>query len=143
MFMATVTKKSAKKPKASTPAMAFHGSTKDGTKHVVGIGNLRVMIVPDGDFWFAQGMEIDYAAQGSSLADVKKKFEAGLRATIHEHLRIYGNIEKILRVAPTAVWQEFVFAPPGTRKLYSQLSMHELSALLPFQQIEYIEQRAA
>jgi hypothetical protein len=140
--MAAKTKNSAKKKEKVSPTVAFHEAKQDGT-HVVGIGNLHVMIVPDGDCWFAQGIQIDYAAQGSTLEDAKVQFEDGLKATIHEHLRIYGNIEKMLRVAPNAVWQEFVFAPRGARKLYSQISTHKICELLPFQQIEYQMECAA
>ncbi|MGH8247905.1 MAG: hypothetical protein ACREUU_15905, partial [Gammaproteobacteria bacterium] len=91
----------------SIPATAFHGKAEDGT-HVVGIGNLRVILFQEGDLWFAQGLEIDYASQGDSLEDVKKQFEDGLGATIEEHLRVYGNIDKILNVAPSEVWKEML-----------------------------------
>src|ERR1039458_1707330 len=89
IFMAKI--KAKKKGKLSTTA--FHGVSHDGIHHVVGIGNLRVVIVPDGDFWFAQGLEIDYAVQGASEKDAKKKFEDGLEHTIEEHLKIHGTIE--------------------------------------------------
>jgi hypothetical protein len=47
---------------------AFHGMTEDA--HVVGVGNLRVVIIPDGDGWFAQGL----AARGrnSDFSDSSK-----------------------------------------------------------------------
>ncbi len=83
--------------------MAFHGKAKDGT-NIVGIGNLRVVIIEDEGTWFAQGLEIDYAVQAKSLATVKKAFEDGLAATIHENLRIHGTIEALLKPAPPEVW---------------------------------------
>lgn len=113
-----------KKKTKPTHAMALHASI--GDKHVVGIGNLRVVIVPDEEFWFAQGLEIDYAVQGNSEDDVKKKFEDGLEATIGQHLKIYGNIEKLLQTAPPSVWKEFVGDTGGKRKFYSQLTAHDL-----------------
>ena len=98
-------KKGSKKPAIKTAALEI----SKGDQTVVGILNLRVAIVQDGRFWFAQGLDIDYGAQGSSLDDVTEQFESGLVATIHrrhsEHLKIYGTIENVLQVAPPTVWK--------------------------------------
>jgi len=82
-------------------AKAVHAKkrTDKGTAHVVGIGDLRVMIVEEEGHWFAQGLEIDYAADGLSLDDVKRRFEQGLASTVSEHVKIYGSIQHLLRVA--------------------------------------------
>ena len=69
--------------------------------HIVGIGNLRVYIVKDGDYWCAQGLEIDYLAQGKTIADAQKAFEQGLAATIHENLNLNNTIEPVLKGGPT------------------------------------------
>jgi hypothetical protein len=128
-----------KKKKKET--MALH--VKAGDTHVVGIGNLRVVIVPDGKFWFAQGLEIDYAVQGNSEAEAKKNFEMGLEATIEQHLMIHGHIEKLLKVAPPGVWKEFLSDPAGKKKFYSQLTAHDLTAKLPYAGIQYLVARDA
>ena len=52
-------KKKTKSSRAQETTTAFHGVSSDGSHHIVGIGDLRVVIVPDGDFWLAQGLEID------------------------------------------------------------------------------------
>jgi hypothetical protein len=131
--------KAKKKGVGKVSTFAIHGKDNDGT-HVVGIGNLRVVISTEDGIWFAQGLEIDYAAQGNSLADAKKQFEDGLRQTIEEHLRVYGNIEKILTVAPKEIWKEMLFNDSCLRKRYSQVSVHEgLHASLPFENIQYLE----
>jgi hypothetical protein len=128
-----------KKKKASNPdTVALHGHSSDGSFHVVGIGNLRVVIVPDGKFWFAQGLEIDYAVQGSSEQDAKRKFEYGLEATVEAHLMVHGTIEGLLRVAPPEVWKEFLGDPSGKKRLYSQLTSHVLQSKLPFDGIHYL-----
>lgn len=124
------------------PTTAFHGQGGDGT-HVVGIGNLRVALFEEDGFWFAQGMEIDYLAQGDSLEDVKAQFENGLSATINEHLQANGDIAKMLRVAPQEVWTE-VMCHKSTTRFFTQISAHaplqEFPAgLLPFQGIEYLK----
>ena len=112
-----------------------------GATHVVGIGNLRVMIMNDDGSWFAHALEIDYAAQGSSFKDVKRRFERGLAATIDEHLKVYNSIEKLLKPAPKDLWVALVHAAKMGR-LYSQISVHVHKAL-PFQNIEYYEPKAA
>ena len=121
----------------NVPAMAFQASTSNGAKHIVGIGNLRVMILQAGNFWYAQGMEIDYAAQGASVDEVKERFGVGLKATIYEHLTIYGSIKNLLVAAPKPVWDEFYESVTGKIKArYSQVSAHEM---LPFENIDYYE----
>jgi hypothetical protein len=118
-------------------AMAIHKT--DGSTHIVGIGNLRVIICQDGDSWFAQGLEIDYAANGHSLDEVKKNFQTGLKGTIDLHIKAYGNIEHFLRVAPQEVWKE-LHTYPGTNYRYTQVSLHEdLLKTLGYQGINFIE----
>jgi len=93
--------------RAKDGANAVHEHTPDG-QHAVGIGNLRVFLMPDGDFWFAKGFEIDYATQGETFEQAKENFASGLAATIDLHIQMYGNIERLLR--PSDVVQELVQA---------------------------------
>lgn len=111
--------------KKHSPAKAFHGQTSEG-EDLVGVENLRVVIVRDGDYWFAQGLEIDYAAQGKNVADVKRRFQDGMCATIHEHLRMYGNIEQFLRPAPREVWKELFYDATASLSKHSQVSCHSV-----------------
>lgn len=70
-------------------------------EHVVMFNDLRVLISGDNDKgWFARGIEIDYFAGGESLEDVQRNFAIGFEATVKEHLKRYGNIERFLRWAP-------------------------------------------
>lgn len=135
-------KKAKKKAKTVT---AFHAEMKDGTS-LVGIGNLRVVITREAGQWYAQGLEIDYLAQGSSAQDVKRQFEDGLCSTIHEHLRKFKSIGKLLEPAPGAVWKELFYDKLASLKEYSQISSHCLTENMPdaaksfpFEQIQYIE----
>jgi hypothetical protein len=132
-------------------------STKSGTKlahvadaesnlHGVGIWNLRVLIVPDGRFWFAQGIEIDYGVQGDSVEDAKKKFGKGLAATIHHHLTIFGGIDRLLKVVPNDVWKDLWKSKLKANLKYDCISIHDImpkakSDLLPFEVIQYCEVR--
>lgn len=139
--------KKEKKPGNALATTAVHG--KAGSNHVVGIGNMRVIICQEGDnLWFAQGLEIDYAADGTSLSEVKKNFESGLCATIGLHIKAYGTIEKLLKVAPASAWVELL--KEGTRMRYSQISFHEgnrnafcFPSNFPFTGIDYLERKAA
>lgn len=120
-------------------AVAIHA--KSGVTHLISIGNLRVMIINDDGSWFAHALEIDYAAQGSSIKTVKSRFERGLAATIDEHLKMYGSIDKLLKPAPEDVWVELVQAVE-MGCFYSQISVHQIKAL-PFENIQYYEPKAA
>ncbi len=140
--------KKAKKTRASkeidATTAAVHGASSEG-EHIVGIRNLHVSIVQDGSFWFAQGLEIDYVAQGDTIDDARTKFEDGLAATIHENLRIHGTIEPMLQVAPQEVWKELLLNQDAIADRYSQVSVHQvpeiMRSVLPFQSIAYLELR--
>jgi len=118
--------------------IAIHKKT--ASKDVIGIGNLRVMITNDDGSWFAQGLEIDYAAEGTSLSVVKNNFEQGLLATIVNHLQTYGSINYLLHPAPQPVWVELAKAAM-MRNIYSHVSVHgKIQDKSPFEQIVYFEQ---
>lgn len=124
---------------------ALHGSDNHGS-HVVGMWELHVVIVPDGDCWFAQGLEIDYAAEGDSLEDAKEKFQSGLAATVHEHLKVNGRIDGLLRVAPQEAW-DLAFAASAKPHEFSQVSTHQIAeqseSIPPFRGIQFIQQQVA
>jgi hypothetical protein len=112
-------------------ADAIHISKKKGERatHVVGVGDLKVMILRDGNReWYAQGLEIDYIAQGSSMEAAKTAFERGLTATIELHLRNYGTIRKLLKVAPPEVWEEFYQRATSTYG-FNQITQHDLACV--------------
>ena len=116
---------------------ALHRVEEGGT-HAAGIGNLRVVLVPDENFWFAQGLEIDYAAQGDSLEDAQENFQDGLSATIHEHLRVYGTIRGMLRVAPQEAW-DLVLKAGAKPHPVRQVSFQAVEDVpLPFDNIQFI-----
>ena len=118
--MSTETKTLARSTPQSS-AKVFHGT--DGATHVVGIGPIKVIICHDGDAWFAQGVDIDYAANGSSLSNVKRNFEIGLAGTIDLHIKLYGNLKKFLKPAPQDVWDEL--HDIGTHHAYVHVSFHD------------------
>ena len=123
-----------KKPAAAT---AVQITSESGDEHFVAIGNLRVMLFNDDGSWFAQGLEIDYAAQGDTLEEVQERFQEGLGATVDLHLRMNGSILSVLRAAPPEVWAEFYTQRPTTKR-FSQVSLH-----LPFAGIEYYSESEA
>lgn len=132
------------KKTSTEAATAVQFSHKDGEHHVVGLGNLRVVIIPDGKFFFAQGLEIDYCAQGATVADVKKKFEAGLKKTINQNLKVHGSIKPMLRAAPDEVWQELVLDSHAMPHRYFQVSGHHTPhKALPYEGIDFLVTSAA
>ena len=122
--------------KEHKPTTAFQVSNPEASEHVVGIGHLRVLVSQYDDDWIAQGLEIDYFAEGSSLDDVKASFQEGLAATIREHLKLYGTIQGILKTAPQDAWSEF-FASSKCL-VHSQITFHNT----PFTGIAFYEKAA-
>ena len=130
---------------AAGDTKAVHLEDEDG--QAVAIWNLSVLIVPDEEFWFAQGIEINYGAQGDSEEDAKSNFEAGLLDTICLHLRVHGHIKNLLKFAPSRV---LVGAAKNKSLIqrFAQVSFHDIADVnvqqaLPFSGIEYRVLRAA
>ncbi|MEW6038544.1 MAG: hypothetical protein AB1648_09885 [Pseudomonadota bacterium] len=115
-----------------------------GSNHAVAINAMRVIIVQDGDdAWFAQSLDIDYAAGGSSLENAQRNFETGLSATIKAHLERFGHIERIMRSPDLGDWVPLL-SRQGKEFEYSTVESHELkdsvlSEHLPYTGISYIE----
>jgi hypothetical protein len=120
-------KKTTKKTKnKSKPASAFHAATAAGDA-IVGVRNLRVLVTKAEGYWFAQGLEIDYAAEAPTLEALKTRFEEGLSLTIRENLKVYGDISRVLVPAPAPAWRDFYHA--DLRLIHSQMSFHEAACL--------------
>jgi hypothetical protein len=95
------------KRKAGHQTTALHGLTSDG-RDIVMIDKLRVAILRDGDTYVAQGLEIDYAAEGSTIDEAKDCFAQGLMLTLHENIRVFGRIDNVLRTVPPQLWQDLM-----------------------------------
>jgi len=122
--------------------IASHVEGDDG--HAVCIHSLRVLIEPDGDGWFAQGLEIDYAAGGDSIEDVKRRFEEGLRATIQENLREFRTLDHMMVPAPPEEWRRF--ARQSEKYAFQMVSFfrrEDAPQNFPYESITYLEPRVA
>ena len=78
-----------------------------GDNNIAAADILRVLLLKDAGGWFAQGLEIDYAAGGSNIAETKTNFETGFCKTVHEHLILHGTIDNLLKVAQREALDEF------------------------------------
>ena len=105
---------------------------------IVGIENLHVILVQQGDGWVAQGIELDYAAGGESQDDVKARFERGLIRSIHLHLNEFGDLDR-LNVPATGAVLAGLLPAEGTM-LFHSVSFHEYEPpeAFPFREISYM-----
>lgn len=131
----------AKKTFSSTTAQALHLEHEDKEHQAVMLWNLSVLVVPDEEFWFAQGLEINYGAQGTTAEEAKQNFQSGLIATIHQHLKVHGHIEHILKFAPDKILREAAQNKSFITDL-GQVSFHEIldataQEKVPFTGIDY------
>ena len=142
-----------KKAKKKISGGLFH--LQDENCEAVILSSLRVFVTNEGEGWFAQGLELDYAASGDSLENVKENFENGLIDTIHEYLKIYGSLEKFIKTAPQEAWEpllkmlnkpkqyhlsmQVVFFPEDAQDQQAV----EMDDGFPFKQIAYIESQTA
>ena len=99
-------------------------------KHLIFIDSLRVILFQDAGLWCAQGIEIDYLACGKTPEETKANFERGLFETIKLNIARFGNIEKLLKFAPTNEWQN---------KGFSLVEQKPLSSEAPFKTVQYLQ----
>lgn len=55
--------------------------------------------VQDGSFWYTQGREIDYGAQGDTAQESFDNFVEGLRMTLELNTKKYGSVDHLEPVA--------------------------------------------
>jgi hypothetical protein len=113
---------------------------------------LQVILAPEAGMWVAQAIEIDYAAAGDSLEDVKERFEDGLASTIHTHLEMFGNLDSLIVPAPPKQWRD-LWEQKGKRlSRFSQTTLHQvversefenLAQFFPFETINYYTTQAS
>ena len=121
------------------PPLAAEGTVGSG-EHFAFFGNIRVIVMRDGNFWFAQGVEIDYFAQGDTVEQVQRNFERGFVATVQTCLDLHGTITPLLKWAPIEAF-EGMDDPRAYN--YTQVSLHEvfpnkeLLQKVPFDSFEY------
>ncbi len=113
--------------------------------HAVWFDTLRVLITKEDGCWLAQGLEIDYAVDGDSLVDVKRRFEDGLTMTIVSNLRVYDSIKPLLQVAPQDVWDKWNDAKNALRRFeHSQIIVTpQKQTELPFDGIAWLNATTA
>jgi hypothetical protein len=123
--------------KGDDAAKAVKTDLPDGKSQAVGIWNLHVLVVPEGNGWFAQAFEIDYGVQGSNPEEVKKRFEEGLAATIQHNVDIFGGIKNMLH--PNQDWFALKAQTEGCEYDYSCVEVFDISPKLAdrFTQIQY------
>ena len=126
---------------------AVHSVTTHGD-HVVALGNINVLLLEEGGCWYAQSLEIDYTAQGSSYDEVKQNFEVGFLSTIRANIKLHGSIAPLLVPAPSEIWKETLNLDDGARR-FSCISIQLRESLqedvmnfLPFKGINYLRSEA-
>lgn len=84
-----------------------HKVKGDGNHEVTVTLNVHLTrddVGPGKPYWFAQGLELDYFAEGHTVEEVKHNFVNGLMESIAENIKIYGNLDKFVRPAPQEAW---------------------------------------
>ena len=125
-----------KKGKGNPHAVAVH--VEKESAHLVGLGKIRVIVFKEDGAWIAQGLEIDYAASGTTKGEAQKNFEIGLEGTVDLHIKIHNGIESLLKVAPAEIWKGLSGSAAEYR--FTQITFHDgLFAALPYKGIDYFE----
>jgi hypothetical protein len=106
------------------------------------MGPLRVHIVYEDGAWFAQGLELDYAAEGATLAQAQEHFERGLMSTVL--LNTTGSSEetesklrKLLHPAPSSAWEECL-GDVLAERIKPDRRTSDAVRLLPFDSVLYL-----
>lgn len=125
---------------SSSSARAAHVAS--GSRHRVMLNDVRVVIVQDGDGWFAQGIDINYGTSGATIRQAQQNFEAGLSLTIKANLQRLGNIDRIMRTPEPSIWIPLI-QQSGAQFDFSMTETHDVTDTeLPYRRIHYIESQA-
>jgi hypothetical protein len=111
----------------------------DGPSHM---GPLRVHVTYDHGAWFARSMELDFAEQGTSLQDVKERFEKSLLETVHLSTQSGRSPRSLLRPAPVPAWLNLL-EDAGAGRLLPERRLSDAVRLLPFDSILYLVRTAS
>lgn len=95
-----------------------------GTDHIIKLENIKVLIVPDGPFWYAQGIEIDCAAQGATIEEAKKNFEKMLDRAILRAVATHRTIEPLLHPVPSEIFQHVTMGVTEENMQWQRFSQH-------------------
>lgn len=103
-------------------------------------GELKVVVLSDEEGFFAQGLEIDHDAQGTTLEAVRANFEAGLAGLVRQRLSAHGKLDGLLKPTPADTWANLWDA--GKVYTVSSVSLQSRQGLsrLPYAGISYFEQ---
>ena len=113
---------------------------QEKTAAIVGILDLQVFLVQEGDCWIAQAVELDYASYGATEAEARANFENGLRDTIQDHFDEFGDLDNLFRQAPPELWRDLVDKSGAKENRFYQVSVHPLDLPIPFGAIKYLGQ---
>lgn len=115
----------------------------NGHQHQVIIHDIRVIVVPDGDHWFAQSLDINYGTGGATIDEAQDNFERGLSLTIKANLDRQGSIDRIMQTPDLESWIPLV-QRNGIQFDFSMRETHEVSDCdLPYRRISYSLAKAA
>ena len=97
----------------------------------------HVVIVKMRDYWFAQGLDIDYSAQGGSLQEVKERFQTGLLETVREHLNRFGTLQHFLAPPPAEVREGLTDEQHHKFSVYAEFKLDE-DLIPPFSNLVFM-----
>jgi len=110
----------------------------------VGIALQVILAEQEKNAWVAQGIEIDYAAEGETAAEAKMHFEQGLCATVLAHMIQQKPLGGFMAGAPPHDWTHLL--KTGHVYLYQTTVVNTLPELamkvckkdsIPFELIKY------
>lgn len=88
------------------------------------------------NIWFAQGLELNYAAGGNSFEEVMIYFQEGLLATIHNHLKLYRSFNRLLKPSCYASAWDLYYK---STILSSTIVRFNTLDSFPFKEINFLE----
>lgn len=110
-------------------------------------GMLRAVILQDSscNAYVIQGLEVDYAAQGSTIEEARKNFEYGLAASLFANQKMFNHVDNFLVAAPPDVWWDCLYKQRAatlkrslSHTFHSALALNDVQSL-PFENIEYFD----
>ena len=115
--------------------------------HRLSVDAMRVLVEPDCGGWIAQGLEIDYVAQGATSAEAQENFAAGLVATMVANMGILNSLDSLLsRPAPPEMWVKYAALKDKCEvsiQAVAEVMPQKLQFKLPYTDLSFIRTIAA
>lgn len=96
---------------------------------------LKVVVVPDEDAFFAQGFDVDYFASGATREEAEENFRLGLEKMVAVHLKKFGNLDRLVPASVKVRAEYIKYATMNPQ--HTKTHVLKMASQFPFERVQY------